>query len=335
MRATGRHIWHVEKILSGLTEFCRWKALISESTAAIEQHLRPEIDVELASFIRCITFRVFLVVFLNVNPHQIDTNDVLRVTASLSDFYDDRNAGPGGRRPGTGGGQTRTRSNSKLPEDVQNILRPWLSRTGAGVRATSGRRPSSQSNLDRALPAYEALWRIIATIVVTCEDDESRALRWVMLDFRDNPWDRQYGVSFGGGKSASTITDDVVGHLGPITHLKQPQPTIPIPSSEPSSSLMNCIHCAFTGGSASEPAMASSSSPEHSDTPTVLEALKFAALLASMVIGRVGIKYEISPSEGVRAGDQAPGPPWDRRKLRGPLAGLPPYASGSRQAHSH
>jgi len=91
---------------------------------------------------------------------------------------------------------------------------------------------------------------------------------------------------------------------------------------------MSCIRCAFTGDS--EPTTAG---PERSDTPTVLEALKFAALLASMVIGRVGVRYEISPSEGVTGDYQVP--PWNRRRLRGPGVREPPYASGSRQAHTH
>ncbi|KAG8217087.1 hypothetical protein J3R82DRAFT_5114 [Butyriboletus roseoflavus] len=235
----------------------RWKALIRESEAGIERYLVPEINIDLASFIRSITFRAFLVVFMNVDPDTLTFANVQRVTGVLSDFYDDKEG-------------ERT-----LPTDVRSILDQWLPQK---------RFPSS---LDRILPAYEALWRIVAMIVVTCEEDETKALRWVMLDFRDNPRDQQYRASIGSGESVSAITDDVVSRLIPIA-----RPQHATASNWPLSCIQN--------------ASGSNSTP-----PTVQEALKFAALLASGVIGRVGVHYGIS-GNGV-ANSQAS--PWDRRKI--------------------
>jgi hypothetical protein len=200
---------------------------------------------------------VFLVVFLGVDPDTLDAlavSNVQRVTGALSDFYDD------------GQGETRE---STLPPEVQSVLYRLLPRE------------QFPFSLDRILPAYEALWQIIATIVVTCEDDETKALRWVMLDFRDNPRDRQYRASFGSGsKSASAITDDVVGRITPIA---------PPQHATTSTWPLSCIQ------------YASSSSSTLGSPPTVQEALKFAALLASMVIGRVGVHYVIS-GDGVTGG---------------------------------
>lgn len=248
--------------------------------------------MDLASLIRCITFRVFLVVFLGVDPDTLDTlafPNVRRVTEALSDFYDD------------------AQGQSTLPPEVQSILYGWL--------------PHRQfpSSLDRILPAYEALWKIIATIVVTCEDDETKALRWVMLDFRDNPRDRQYRASFGSGsKSVSAITDDVVGRITPIA-----RPQHATTSTWP----LSCIQYAS----------ASSSMPGY--PPTVQEALKFAALLASMVVGRVGVHYVIS-GDGITGGRPSP---WDQRKIigvnRAPghiainVVEMRPNASASRQVY--
>ncbi|KAI9570738.1 hypothetical protein HD554DRAFT_1987700, partial [Boletus coccyginus] len=165
----------------------RWKALIRESEAAIEKYLFREIDIDLASFVRCITFRVFSVVFLGADPGRLGFSDVQLVTAALSDFY------------GDGEGK------STLPFEIQNFLQQWLPRQ------------QFPSSLDRILPAYEALWRIVATIVVICEEDETRSLRWVMLDFRDNPRDRQYRTAFGrDGKSVSAITDEAVSRITPV-----------------------------------------------------------------------------------------------------------------------
>lgn len=209
---------------------------------------------------RCITFRVFSVVFLDVDPDTLAFENVQRVTGALADFYDD------------GEGK------SSLPPEVKSILYQWLPRE---------RFPSS---LDRILPAYEALWRIATTIVMDCEEDGTKALRWVMLDFRDNPRDRQYRASFGReGNSASAITDKIVGRLIPIARPQQVTT-----SNWP----LSCIQNAFRGSSTA---------------PTVDEALKFAALLASRVIGRIGVHYEISG--GCATDSQAS--PWHGRKISG------------------
>ena len=198
-----------------------------------------------------------------MDPDTLAFPNVQRVTSALSEFYND------------GQGE------STLPIQVQNILYKWLPRK------------QFPSSLDRILPAYEALWQIIATIVVTCEDDETKALRWVMLDFRDNPRDRQYRASFGSGsKSVSDITDDAFGRIQPIAC-----PQHATTSTWP----LSCIQYAS----------ASSSTPGYQ--PTVKEALKFAALLASMVIGRVGVHYVISGG-GATGGRTSP---WDQRKISG------------------
>ncbi|KAH0830156.1 hypothetical protein J3R83DRAFT_1504 [Lanmaoa asiatica] len=264
----------------------RWKALIRESEATMEKYLVPEINSDLASFIRCITFRVFLVVFLRVDPDTLAFTNVQRVTEALLDFYDDR------------------QGKSTLPLVVESILYQWLPRE------------QFPTSLDRILPAYEALWRIIATIVVTCQEDsdEKKTRRWMMLDFRDNPRDRQYRASFGGdGKSVSTITNDAVGCLIPIARPLQATtsnwplsciPVVPITRSQQaitSDWLLSCIQYASGGSSTAE------------DPPTVQEALKFAALLASKVIGRIGVHYGIS-HDGVTVSQASP---WDRRKIFG------------------
>jgi len=238
--------------------------LIRESEAAIEKYLVPEIDIDLASFIRCITFHVFSAVFLGVDPDRLTVSNVQLVTGALSDFYGD----------GEG--------TSTLPFEIQSILYQWL--------------PGEQfpSSLDRILPAYEALWRIVATIVVTCEDDETRSLRWVMLDFRDNPRDRQYRAAFGrDGKSVSAITDEAVSRIPPIARSQH---------ATTSTWPLNCIQYASESASISTAGY----------PPTVQEALKFAALLAAMAIGRVGVHYKIS--DGI-AGSRAS--PWDQRKIFG------------------
>ncbi|KAG6375811.1 hypothetical protein JVT61DRAFT_2668 [Boletus reticuloceps] len=165
----------------------RWKALIGESETAIKQYLVPRIHMNLDIFIRCITFRVFLVVFLGVDPNTLVFGRLEQVTTALSYFYGD------------------AQGRNALPPDVQGILNEWLPRE------------QFPSSLDRILPAYEALWRIVATLVVMCEDDQTKDLRWMMLDFRDNPWDRQYRSSFrADGKSVAAITDEVVGRVTPI-----------------------------------------------------------------------------------------------------------------------
>lgn len=266
--------------------------LLSESESTIEKYLLPEINIDLATLIRCVTFRVFLVVFLRVNPNPLEFVKVQRVTGAISEFYDD--------------GQ----GNSTLPLDVQRMLYEWLPRR---------RFPSS---LDRILPAYEALWRIIATIVVTCEDDDTRSLRWMILDFRDNPRDRQYSASTGNdGRSVSDITDDAVGRLTPIA---RPQSHATSPDWQ-----LSCIQHAI-------------SSRSTSGHPTVSEGLKFGALLASKVIGRVGVHYGIS-GRGTTDVASSQASPWEQRRIFG-IHNVPhhltvsvlemfPHASTSRQAH--
>ncbi|KAF8129276.1 hypothetical protein EV363DRAFT_1338445 [Boletus edulis] len=213
-------------------------------------------------FIRCITFRVFLVVFLGVDPNTLVFGRLERVTTALSYFYDD------------------AQGRNALPLDVQGILNEWLPRE---------RFPSS---LDRILPAYEALWRIVATLVVMCEDDQTRDLRWVMLDFRDNPWDRQYRSSFrADGKSVATITDEVVGHVTPIARSQH---------AATSTWPLSCIQ------------YASASGLMVGNSPTVQEGLKFAALLASKVLGRIGLHFGISGDSNT-PGSQAS--PWEQRKI--------------------
>lgn len=236
---------------------------------------------------------MFLVVFLGVDPNPLVFTKVHRVTGAISEFYNDR------------------QGKSTLPLDVQNTLYEWLPRE---------RFPSS---LVRIFPAYEALWRIIATIIVTCEDDETKSSRWVMLDFRDNPQDRQYTSSIGSdGRSVSVITDDVVGRLTPI---ERPQH-----HATSSNWPLGCIQNAASGLSMAV------------HPPTVQEALKFGALLAATVIGRVGVHYGISgPGGDGVAGSQAS--PWDRRKIFGVnnvpahltinVVEMLPRASTSRQAH--
>lgn len=237
--------------------------LTRESEAAIEEYLLPNIDMDLASFVRCTTFRVFSVVFLGVDPGTLAFPTLQLVTGAVSDFYDD--------------GQGK----STLPLEVQNILCEWL--------------PCEfPFALDHILPAYEALWRIIATTMVTCEDDETKVLRWVMLDFRDNPRDRQYRVCFGNvGESVSAIMDDAVKRITPIA-----RPQHATTSTWP----LSCIQYASPQGS---------SMVGH--PPTIQEALKFAALLASKIIGRIGVHYGIS-GERVMGCHAAP---WEQRKIFG------------------
>ena len=243
--------------------------------------------MDLASFIRCITFRVFSVVFLDADLNTLTFPKLQLVTAGLTDFYDD------GRGKGT------------LAPEVQSILYEWLPRE---------RFPDS---LDRILPAYEALWRIVATLVVTCEDDEAGSMRWVMLDFRDNPRDRQYEAHFRDDeKSVSAITDAVVGRITPIA---RPPPGHATTSTWP----LSCIQYAFATGSLA-------GSP-----PTRQEALKFAALLASMVIGQIGVHYGIS-GEVLLMGSQ--GSPWVQRKIFGINRStitpeIRPHTSSSKQDH--
>lgn len=243
----------------------RWKALLRESEATIERYLSFSIDIELATFIRCVTFRVFLTVFLGVDleaGNPVMFARLKEITDAISEFHDD------------------SQGRSTLHPAVKGILDTWL----------------PPDYLDRILPAYEALWRTIATIVVTCEDDESRSLRWVMLDFRDNPRDRQYSAAFGSdGKGASVITDDAVGRLTPIIARPQYQAT---GSNWPLSCIQNATWSDWEGV----------------QPPTVREALKFAALLASTVIGRVGVHYGISgPVDGGAGVSQ--GSPWNQRRI--------------------
>lgn len=208
---------------------------------------------------------MFSVVFLNLDPRRLEFSRVERVTGAISEFYND--------------GQGK----SALPSDVQNTLNEWLPPR------------SFPFSMERILPAYEALWRIVATIVVNCEDDETRSLRWVMLDFRDNPRDRQYSASFGSdGRSVASITDDVVGRLMPIARPQQHATSSNWP--------LSCIQYA-TGHSMA------------GNAPTVQEALKCAALLAAEVAGRVGVHYAISGQSDSVMGSQAS--PWDRRRIFG------------------
>ena len=267
-------------------DLSRWKALISESEAAIGQCLVPKINMDLAPFIRCITFRVFLVVFLGVDAATLAPPDVLRVTGALTNFYNDEEA------------------KSTIPPEVQRILYEWL--------------PSEHFpfSLDRILPAYEALWRIIATLVVTCKDDETNDLRWVMLDFRDNPRDRQYTASFRTDrKSVSDITEGVA-RITPIARSTQHASTSTWP--------LSCIQ------------YASPKSCGAGYAPTVQEGLKFAALLASKIIGRIGVHYGIT---GIgTTGSHAS--PWDQRKIyeqevRSPLGQVPINAAEICRSHSN
>ncbi|KAG9318068.1 hypothetical protein JVU11DRAFT_132 [Chiua virens] len=204
----------------------RWNALIKESEATIGKYLVPDINVNLGEFLRCAAFRVFLVVFLGVDPDTLAYANVQLVTGAIAEYYKDREG------------------KSALAPDVQSIFNEWLS---------PERFPSS---LDNIIPAYEALWRIAATIVVKCEEDETKVSRWIMLDFRDNPRDRQYTASFGHGKSASAITEDAFGRLTPIV-----RPLYATAQNWP----LDCIQYAATS----------------EDSPTVQEALKFAGIVGS------------------------------------------------------
>ncbi|KIK96672.1 hypothetical protein PAXRUDRAFT_32237 [Paxillus rubicundulus Ve08.2h10] len=182
-----------ESSIPQINEVNRRKAFIRESEPAIAQYLTPGIDF--ASFIRCISFRLFLVVFLELNASLLtsDPENVRLVTQALYEFYEDAEA------------------KSTLPAEMLNILERWL--------------PASQfSNLlDHILPTYETLWRIVAATVVHCEDDGNRDCRGVMLDFRDNPKDIQYTSSYRDGDwSASAIINRVVESLPPVARTKSP-----------------------------------------------------------------------------------------------------------------
>ncbi|KAF8839848.1 hypothetical protein BDN67DRAFT_969372 [Paxillus ammoniavirescens] len=181
-----------ESSISQRDEVNRREALIRGSESAIAQFLTPEIDF--ASFIRCISFRLFLVVFLGIDASSLtsDPKNVRLVTQALYEFYEDAEA------------------KSALPAEMQNILERWL--------------PASQfpDLLGRILPAYETLWRIVAATVIHCEEDGSRDCRGVMLDFRDNPKDLQYTSSYGDGESASAIIEHVVKNLPPVARTRPP-----------------------------------------------------------------------------------------------------------------
>ncbi|KAF9239150.1 hypothetical protein BU15DRAFT_74842 [Melanogaster broomeanus] len=215
----------IESFIAQGDEAARWTALISESNLAVKQFLAAEIDF--STFIRCVTFRVFLVVFLRLGPDLLTSEEVQRVTEALNEFYEG--------------------STNVLPSEIQSILEQWLPPNGF------------PDPLDRILPAYEALWRIVASTVIFCEDDESR--RGVILDFRDNPRDRQYKASYKSDElSVSEMIDEVVRHPSPIARMPSTAPKRPF----------GCILHTLSHMTA-----------EHLPAPQ--EALKAAALVASKV----------------------------------------------------
>ncbi|KIJ17029.1 hypothetical protein PAXINDRAFT_98118 [Paxillus involutus ATCC 200175] len=250
-----------ESSISQRDEVNRRQALIRGSEPAITQFLTPEIDF--ASFIRCISFRLFLVVFLGLDELDAsftsDSENVRLVTQALYEFYEDAEA------------------KSTLPAEMQNLLERWL--------------PASQfpDLLGRILPAYEALWRIVAATVVHCEEDGSHDCRGVMLDFRDNPKDLQYTSSYGDGESASAIIEHVVKNLPPVARTRPPT---------------------------------TSKSPITTENlPASPEASKAAALVASQVIDRVpGVRHRLA------GGSVHEGYPWDGREMVTVNVVLPPLS---------
>ncbi|KAF9228840.1 hypothetical protein BS17DRAFT_213031 [Gyrodon lividus] len=253
-----RTFFTMEPFILQRDEANRREALMHASDPTIEQFLVPRIDF--ATFIRCVSFRIFLVVFLKLDGDVLTSEDVQGVTEALYEFYEDAEA------------------TSTLPSEMQNILERWI---------PTDRFPDP---LDRILPAYEALWRIIAATVVHCEDDEDRVLRGVMLDFRDNPRDRQYKTPYYGSedRSVSTIIEEVVGQLPPIARTSRP-----ITWKWP----FGCILLTLSHLTAK-------------NLPAPQEALKLAALMASKVIGQVvGVKYRLSGASNHQ------GHPWDGREI--------------------
>ncbi|KAH7890075.1 hypothetical protein F5I97DRAFT_1802088 [Phlebopus sp. FC_14] len=155
-----------------------WRALekVAKESTVKFLPLVAEGGIDFPTFVRCVTFRFWLVGFLQADNESLDCKD-------LSAFL------------------PNDKTRNTLPDEIQQCIPSYAP--------------------DVIIPAYEKLWQSIAAAIVHCGGDDSGLLRHILLDFRDNPTDRQLVTASGinDEPSVSCIMNEVLRLHPPISQI--------------------------------------------------------------------------------------------------------------------
>lgn len=198
---TGTHadfVGSIRELLSGVgTKTPGWKRLVRVTEQAVN-HFLPATSCDFATFIRCVTFHIWVVGVLNPDAPQdviLQSTD-LSVAQVTSAFFEFNETG------GTG----------VTPSRLHSTLKEWITCD----------RDGNNNPVNLVFPVYEKLWRLVAAIVICAQ--RCPVAKNPLLDFCDNPTERQFRSSRAPdhGPSAADVINEVLRMYPPVQEISRP-----------------------------------------------------------------------------------------------------------------
>ncbi|KAL4065150.1 hypothetical protein J3A83DRAFT_4100166 [Scleroderma citrinum] len=174
-----------------------WKRLVRVTEQGVN-HFLPAASCDFATFIRCVTFHIWVVGVLNPDGPQdgiLQSTD-LSVEQVTNVFF----------------GFSETGGTSVTPSHLHSTLKRWITCD----------EDAHCNPVDLIYPMCEKLWRLVAATVICAQ--RCPVSKNPLLDFCDNPTERQFRSSRSPdhGPSAADIINEVLRVHPPVQEISRP-----------------------------------------------------------------------------------------------------------------
>lgn len=167
----------------------RWGRLVKVTESGVTQFL-PQTTCDLAGFIRCVTFHVWVLGILNPDDpanRQLLSEGHLTVEQLTNAFF-----------------KFSETSASVSPDQIRGALRQWI---------------ADDNPVNLVFPMYEKLWRLVAaTVLCTRKFPVSQN---PLLDFCENPTERQFTTASRDGPNVEDIMNEVLRLHPPVQEISR------------------------------------------------------------------------------------------------------------------
>ena len=148
-----------------------------------------ETSIEFNIFIRVVTFKVMISTLFHVDPHNLDTNDVIFVTSGINTLWN------------------LSKTTSTFPpgllEGINQRLSRWI--------------PDLDNPLDFVIPVYETMWQVVAVGVALLQHDPQAT--HLMDAYLQNPTNEQFAQWEGSEASVQALLSEIFRLYPPVRRM--------------------------------------------------------------------------------------------------------------------
>ncbi|ESK83758.1 hypothetical protein Moror_2076 [Moniliophthora roreri MCA 2997] len=186
---------------SKIMNHVNWASLFNTASRAVEVSVSTSNqDIPYDVYVQEVTLRVVIISFLGIDrrPEDLDSNDVRAVAALISQLW------------------TLSKTVQEPDQALKDKLQVHLGRLFDG-------QTDFDNPLDFVIPAWETLWRVVATTLAYVHNDAR--YKDVFLDLAENKTTQQFRTADSGNPSAQSIVTEVLRLHPPSRHIHRAIPS--------------------------------------------------------------------------------------------------------------